>query len=378
MTKTILCAIGTRPEAIKMAPVILGLQADPNFNCRVIATAQHRQMLDQMLAIFGIKPDIDLDIMQPNQGLTGLTGRLLMRLDDVLKSEQPDAILAQGDTTTVLATALAGFYAGIPFGHVEAGLRTGNIRNPFPEEMNRVVSSHLARWHFAPTDMAADRLRAEGYGEDQIVITGNTVIDSLYHVVAMKPETGLDLDPDKRLLLVTLHRRENFGEPLERICKALANIVEEHPDTQLVLPVHHNPNVREVVQARFKGVHRVILCEPLDYTAFVATMQQAHLILSDSGGVQEEAPALGKPVLVLRETTERPEAVEAGVARLIGTQTERIENAARELLTDPDAYADMVRDVSPYGDGKAAARILQTLRKDLVGLVKGTQLEADM
>ncbi|NRP26403.1 UDP-N-acetylglucosamine 2-epimerase [Aliiroseovarius sp. xm-m-379] len=366
MTKTVLCAVGTRPEAIKMAPVIRALQADPDFNCRVLATAQHRQMLDQMLKIYDIQPDIDLDIMQPNQGLTALTGRLLLRLDDVTASEKPDAILAQGDTTTVLATALASFYADIPFGHVEAGLRTGNIRNPFPEEMNRVVASHLTRWHFAPTQMAADRLLAEGYDPAQVVMTGNTVIDSLHYVAAMKPTLGLPLDPNKRLLLVTLHRRENFGEPLARICTALANIVREHPDTQLLLPVHHNPNVREVVNARFAGLDRVHLCDPLDYTAFVAAMQQAHLILSDSGGVQEEAPALGKPVLVLRETTERPEAVDAGITRLVGTQTADIEAAAHELLTDPQAYAAMARHESPYGDGKASGRIVETLRKGLI------------
>ncbi|MDO5621121.1 MAG: UDP-N-acetylglucosamine 2-epimerase (non-hydrolyzing) [Paracoccus sp. (in: a-proteobacteria)] len=367
MTRTILCTVGTRPEAIKMAPVIRALQDAPDFNCRVLATAQHRQMLDQVLRVFGITPDIDLDIMQPNQGLTGLTGRLLIRLDEVLTAEKPDAILAQGDTTTVLATALASFYADIPFGHVEAGLRTGNIRNPFPEEMNRVVASHLTRWHFAPTQLAADRLLAEGYPAADVVVTGNTVIDALHHVAASEPETGLPLDPDKRLLLVTLHRRENFGEPLARICDALLRILQDNPDTQLVLPVHHNPNVRQVVQDRFGGLDRVILCDPLDYTTFVGTMSRAHLILSDSGGVQEEAPALGKPVLVLRETTERPEAVEAGVTRLVGTQTQAIYDAAQELLHDPAAYASMARRESPYGDGLAAGRIVERLRRDLNG-----------
>ena len=367
MTKKILCTVGTRPEAIKMAPVIRALQADPDFDCRVLATAQHRQMLDQVLEVFGITPDIDLDIMQPGQTLTGLTGRLLIRLEEVLAAERPDAILAQGDTTTVLATALASFHDRIPFGHVEAGLRTGDITNPFPEEMNRVVASHLSRWHFAPTRFAADKLLAEGYPAADVHVTGNTVIDALYHVAAMDPDTGLDLDPAKRLILVTLHRRENFGEPLSRICDALARLVEDNTDVQMVLPVHHNPNVRGMIRERFGAMDRVVLCEPLDYTAFVAAMKAATLILSDSGGVQEEAPALGKPVLVLRETTERPEAVEAGVTRLVGTRSEPIRSAAQELLDDPAAYARMARRESPYGDGKAAARIVETLRRDLLG-----------
>lgn len=366
MTKKILCTVGTRPEAIKMAPVIRALQADPGFDCRVLATAQHRQMLDQVLQVFGITPDIDLDIMQPGQTLTGLTGRLLIRLEEVLAAEKPDAILAQGDTTTVLAMALASFYDRIPFGHVEAGLRTGDISNPFPEEMNRVVASRLTRWHFAPTRLAADRLLAEGYAAADVHVTGNTVIDALHHVAATNPGTGLDLDPAKRLILVTLHRRENFGAPLLRICDALARLVQDNPDVQMVLPVHHNPNVRGVVRDRFGAMDRVLLCEPLDYTAFVGAMMASTLILSDSGGVQEEAPALGKPVLVLRETTERPEAVEAGVTKLVGTRSEPIRAAAQELLDDPAAYAAMARRESPYGDGKAAARIVETLRRDLL------------
>lgn len=366
MTKRVLVTVGTRPEAIKMAPVIKALQADPDLECRVLATAQHRQMLDQVLSVFGITPDVDLDIMQPGQTLTGLTGRLLVRLEEVLAAEKPDAILAQGDTTTVLATALASFYDRIPFGHVEAGLRTGDITNPFPEEMNRVVASHLTRWHFAPTQLAADRLLAEGYAADSVYVTGNTVIDALHFVAATNPDTGLTIDPDKRLLLVTLHRRENFGEPLVRICDALTQLMDDNPDLQMVLPVHHNPNVRGLVNERFGGRERVILCDPLDYTAFIGTMSRATLIMSDSGGVQEEAPALGKPVLVLRETTERPEAVTAGVTKLVGTQAEPIRAAAQELLDDPKAYAAMARKESPYGDGLAAGRIVQTLRRDLL------------
>ncbi len=355
--KTVLCAVGTRPEAIKMAPVIRAIRSTPGLRCRVLATAQHRQMLDQVLGVFGIMPDIDLDIMKENQSLTELTGRLLQKLEDVLHTEKPDIVLAQGDTTTVMTTAMASFYHGIPFGHIEAGLRTNDMQNPFPEEMNRVVTSHMTRWHFAPTALAADRLRAEGYADRTIHITGNTVIDALHHVSAGKPDTGLPIDPDKRLILVTLHRRENFGAPLARICEALAAIIAANPNTQMVLPVHHNPNVRAVVQARFAGLDRVILCDPLDYTAFVGAMQKAYLILSDSGGVQEEAPALGKPVLVLRDTTERPEAVTAGVTQLVGTQTDAIIAATQTLLDDPAAYSRMARFASPYGDGHAAARI---------------------
>ena len=237
--KTVLVTVGTRPEAIKMAPVIQALKSDPDLDCRVLATAQHRQMLDQVLGLFGIVPDIDLDIMQPGQTLTGLTGRLLIALERVLTAERPDAVLVQGDTTTVLATALAAFYDRIPVGHVEAGLRTGDILNPFPEEMNRVVASHLTRWHFAPTRTAADRLAAEGYRPEAIHVTGNTVIDALHHTVALAPDSGLPLDPAKRLLLVTLHRRENFGAPLGRICDALAGLMAANPDLQMVLPVHH-------------------------------------------------------------------------------------------------------------------------------------------
>lgn len=363
--KKILCTIGTRPEAIKMAPVIRALQAAPGFDCRVLATAQHRQMLDQVLQVFGIVPDIDLNIMRPGQTLNGLTGRLLVALEKVLADETPDAVLAQGDTTTVLATALAAFHDRIPFGHVEAGLRTGDLGNPFPEEMNRVVASRLTRWHFAPTRLTADRLLAEGTPAADIHVTGNTVIDALHHVAAGRPGTGLPLDPSRRLLLVTLHRRENFGAPLRRICDALARLIAANPDVQMLLPVHHNPNVRGTLQERFGAMPRVLLCEPLDYPAFVGAMQRATLILSDSGGVQEEAPALGKPVLVLRETTERPEAVTAGVARLIGTETDPIVAAAQELLDDPAAYAAMARHASPYGDGRAAARIVDALRRDL-------------
>ncbi|MFV0411627.1 MAG: non-hydrolyzing UDP-N-acetylglucosamine 2-epimerase [Paracoccus sp. (in: a-proteobacteria)] len=367
MTKKIVCIVGTRPEAIKMAPVIRAIQGAPDMECIVLATAQHRQMLDQVLDVFGITPDIDLDIMHPNQTLTGLTGRLLLNLEEALGGLNPDALLAQGDTTSVLAAALASFYMDIPFGHIEAGLRTGDIRNPFPEEMNRVVTSQLARWHFAPTDLAAGRLRSENYRDDSILVTGNTVIDALHHIAGQNPEPDAQLPAERRLLLVTLHRRENFGAPLQRICDGLEQILARHRDTHLLLPVHHNPNVRAVIQDRFGKADRVTLCEPMDYTAFVAAMQRATLILSDSGGVQEEAPALGKPVLVLRETTERPEAVEAGATRLVGTQSTSILAAASALLDDPAAYQAMARVGSPYGDGHAAGRIVNRLRRDLIG-----------
>jgi UDP-N-acetylglucosamine 2-epimerase (non-hydrolysing) len=300
--------------------------------------------------------------MQPNQTLTDLTGRMLLRLGPVLADEAPDVVLAQGDTTTVMATALAAFYAGLPFGHVEAGLRTGSLASPFPEELNSVLTAHMARWHFAPTDHAARRLRAEGYPGEAIHVTGNTVIDALHHVAATVPDLDLPLDPAARLILVTLHRRENFGAPLLSICAGIESLLARNPDVEVLIPVHQNPNVRAVIEARFAGAPRVHLTGPLDYPRFVAAMKRAHLILSDSGGVQEEAPALGKPVLVLRETTERPEAVEAGVTALVGTATAAIAGRAQRLLDDPAAYAAMVTHRSPYGDGQAAARIVEVLR----------------
>lgn len=359
--KTVLCAIGTRPEAIKMAPVILALRADPAFRCRVLATAQHRQMLDQVLSVFGIVPDVDLDIMQPDQSLCDLTGRLLLRLGAVMAEEAPDIVLAQGDTTTVMTTAIAAFYARVPFGHVEAGLRTGDPGNPFPEEMNRVLTARLARWHFAPTPQAAHHLRAENTPAHAIHVTGNTVIDAL-HQVRDKARRPACVTPGRRLILATLHRRENFGAPLVRICAALRAIVEANEDVELLLPVHHNPNVRATITEAFRGCGRALLTDPLDYLDFVGAMKHAHMVMSDSGGVQEEAPALGKPVLILRETTERPEAVEAGVAALVGTDAGAIRARAQRLLDDPAAYAAMARGASPFGDGQAARRILEVLR----------------
>ncbi len=345
-----------------MAPVILALNNESWANVRVLATAQHRHMLDQVLNFFAIEPDIDLDIMRPNQALTILTARLLLSLDDVLQAEKPDAVLAQGDTTTVMTAALACFYQRIPFGHVEAGLRTGNMANPFPEEMNRVVVGRLTKWHFAPTTSARQNLLNEGIADSNIFVTGNTVIDALLSVAERQIPLPFELDPAKRLILVTAHRRENFGKPLSEICRAVLSIVERNMDVQVVYPVHPNPNVYDVAH-RILGRHASItLCNPLEYLQFVTAMKRAYLILSDSGGVQEEAPALGKPVLVLRRETERPEAVQEGVVQLVGTEFNEIVSATQRLLDDNVAYQQMARGASPYGDGKAAGRITVVLR----------------
>lgn len=359
----LLCIAGTRPEAIKMAPVIQALHEEPWADCRVLATAQHRQMLDQVLRLFDIAADIDLDIMRPNQALNALTARLLLDLDAALEVESPDAVLAQGDTTTVMSAALACFHRRIPFGHVEAGLRTGDLGNPFPEEMNRVIASRLARWHFAPTERSRANLLREGCEASHIWVTGNTVIDALLRVAATHPDPGVPIDPSRRLILVTAHRRENFGAPFETICRAIRHLTDIYPDVQVLYPVHPNPNVRELAHALLGGHERITLGEPLDYAAFVGAMQRAYLILSDSGGVQEEAPALGKPVLVLRQETERPEAVAAGVVELVGTDFDAIVGAARRLLDDAAAYREMAKGASPYGDGHAAGRIVGVLRE---------------
>ncbi|HBK57611.1 MAG TPA: UDP-N-acetylglucosamine 2-epimerase (non-hydrolyzing) [Xanthomonadales bacterium] len=362
----ILVAVGTRPEAIKMAPVIAALRATDWAEVRVLATAQHRGMLDQVLDLFGIVPDVDLDIMRPNQSLPELTARLLARLDEVLAAQAPDAVLVQGDTTTVMAVALAAFYRRIPVGHVEAGLRTGDMDNPFPEEMNRVVASRLARWHFAPTEGARSNLIREGLADAAIHVTGNTVIDALLDVSRRSPVVPIDLPDGARLILVTAHRRENFGAPLASMLAAIRTLVERHPDVHVLYPVHPNPNVEGPARALLAGIDRVTLCPPLDYLPFVAAMQHAHLILTDSGGVQEEAPALGKPVLVMRRETERPEAVAAGVVKLVGCECDAIVAEAGRLLDDPAAYAAMARGVSPYGDGRAASRIAEVLRASLM------------
>lgn len=363
MNKKILCVIGTRPEAIKMAPVILALKKEPWANVRVLATAQHRHMLDQVNEFFGIDPDIDLNIMRPNQALTTLTARLLLELDDVLQAERPDAVLVQGDTTTVMTVALACFYHRIPIGHVEAGLRTWDMQNPFPEEANRVIAGKLARWHFAPTEGSRQNLLKEGVPDSEIIVTGNTVIDALLMTASKDLELAVPLDPTKRLVLVTSHRRENFGEPFRNICRALRTLAENNPEVQFLYPVHPNPNVKDVAHEFLAGLQNFTLCEPLDYAPFIAAMKRAYLILTDSGGVQEEAPALGKPVLVLRDETERPEAVEQGVVKLVGPNYDRIVEEVQRLLDDETAYKAMARGVSPYGDGHAAERIVKTLRE---------------
>jgi UDP-N-acetylglucosamine 2-epimerase (non-hydrolysing) len=360
--KTVLCVVGTRPEAVKMAPVILALRREPWARVRVLATAQHRHMLDQVLGLFEIAPDVDLDLMRPDQALADLTARMITALDASLGEESPDFVLAQGDTTTVLATGLACFYRRIPFGHVEAGLRTGDLANPFPEEMNRAVASRLARFHFAPTAAARANLLREGIPDAAIHVTGNTVIDALLQVAERNVPIGPALDATKRLILVTAHRRESFGPPLREAFGALRTLADRNPDVEVLYPVHLNPNVSGPAREILGGHPRIVLCDPLEYAPFVSAMKRCVLILTDSGGVQEEAPALGKPVLVLRDETERPEAVAEGVVKLVGTKAEKILAEAQRLLDDPQAYAAMARGVSPYGDGHAADRIVAVLR----------------
>ncbi|MBB5019740.1 UDP-N-acetylglucosamine 2-epimerase (non-hydrolyzing) [Chitinivorax tropicus] len=359
--KTILCVVGTRPEAIKMAPVIERLKGEQWANVRVLATAQHRHLLDQVNQFFGIEPDIDLNIMQPNQSLTTLTARLLLNLDEIFQAEKPDAVLVQGDTTTVMTVALACFYHKIPVGHVEAGLRTWDMQNPFPEEANRVIAGNLAKWHFAPTEGSRQNLLREGIPDDEITVTGNTVIDALLMATQKELTLGVEIDPGKRLILVTSHRRENFGAPFRNICQALQILAKNNPNVQFLYPVHPNPNIKNVAYEYLGGLSNFLLCEPLDYAPFIAAMKRAYLILTDSGGVQEEAPALGKPVLVLRDETERPEAVEQGVVKLVGSNCRNIVEYTQRLLNDSAAYRQMARGISPYGDGRASERIVQTL-----------------
>ncbi|MFC3551482.1 non-hydrolyzing UDP-N-acetylglucosamine 2-epimerase [Lysobacter cavernae] len=370
--KKIMVVFGTRPEAIKMAPVVHAIQAHPELQAQVVVTAQHRQMLDQVLAIFEIHPDADLDIMQPGQTLPDITARILQGMTPVFDKLQPQMILVHGDTSTTLSAALAGFYARIPIGHVEAGLRTGNMHAPWPEEMNRRLTAPLCAIHFAPTGGSRTNLLQEGIAANHIHVTGNTVIDALLEVDArLKDDATLSeamhqrfpfLDASRKLVLVTGHRRENFGAGFERICKALARIAHRE-DVQVVYPVHLNPNVQEPVRRHLSQLDNVYLIEPQDYLPFVYLMQQAHLILTDSGGVQEEAPSLGKPVLVMRETTERPEAVEAGTVRLVGTDDARIVAAVEQLLDDQAEYARMSEAHNPYGDGLASHRIADLIAK---------------
>jgi UDP-N-acetylglucosamine 2-epimerase (non-hydrolysing) len=364
--RKILLVFGTRPEAIKLCPVLLTLRNSGRFQVRVCVTAQHRAMLDQVLAAFGVTPDYDLDLMQPGQTLAQITARILAALEPVIAAERPDMILVQGDTTTTLAGALAAFYQHSPVGHVEAGLRTGDLAQPFPEEMNRVVATELAALHFAPTEAARRNLLAAGVCAERITITGNSGIDAVFYVRDALADGRLaagdwpQLDPRRRLIVVTAHRRESFGDGFSRICDALARLAAR-PDIQIIYPVHRNPNVMDPVYARLGGLENVFLVEPLDYVPFVDLMRRAYLLITDSGGVQEEGPSLGKPILVMREKTERPEAVAAGTVKLVGTDAERIVGEAERLLDDEAEYQRMARVLNPYGDGHASERICQSM-----------------
>lgn len=361
---TVLVVMGTRPEAIKMAPVVLAFRESPvPVRTLTLLTAQHREMADQVLALFHIRPDHDLDIMKPGQTLFETTANLLPGLERVYQEEKPDLVLVQGDTTTTFVGALAAYYLHIPVGHVEAGLRTQDKRNPFPEEINRRLTSSLTDLHFPPTETARRALLAEGVDDRSIHVTGNTVVDALFRVLdrGESDEKYLPSGPDRerRWIVVTSHRRENWGEPLESICAALIDLTERYPDIEVIYPVHPNPKVRGTTGTLLKGRERIHLIEPLDYVHFVHLMNASCILITDSGGVQEEAPSLGKPVLVIREKTERPEAVEAGTVRLIGTNRRRIVEEASRLLDSAEAYEAMSRQHNPYGDGKACPRIVE-------------------
>ncbi|TMP63885.1 UDP-N-acetylglucosamine 2-epimerase (non-hydrolyzing) [Pseudoalteromonas sp. S1610] len=369
----VLSIFGTRPEAIKMAPLVKGLNEAEGIDAKVCVTAQHREMLDQVLDLFEIVPEYDLNIMKPGQSLYDVTTNILLGLKPILEEFKPDLVLVHGDTSTTLSASLAAFYQQIPVGHVEAGLRTGNLSSPWPEEGNRKLTGAITKLHFAPTQTSQQNLLNEAVSADDIVITGNTVIDALLQVVdKVKTDSAListlkakfpELDETKKLILVTGHRRESFGGGFERICEALVEIATAHPDTQILYPMHLNPNVREPVNRILKNVDNVHLIEPQDYLPFVYLMNQAHIIVTDSGGVQEEAPSLGKPVLVMRDTTERPEAVEAGTVKLVGTDKARIVNEVNNLLTNAEEYQSMSRAHNPYGDGKACERIVAKIKQ---------------
>jgi UDP-N-acetylglucosamine 2-epimerase (non-hydrolysing) len=370
MTVKTLCVFGTRPEAIKMAPLALALNADPRFDAKVCVTGQHRQMLDQVLGLFDLIPDFDLNIMKPGQDLSDITSAILMGMKQVFSDFKPDVVLVHGDTATTFASTLAAYYHQIPVAHVEAGLRTGNMYSPWPEEGNRKLTGALATLHFAPTETSRQNLLREGT-TNGVEVTGNTVIDALLQVVTkLQKDVTLQqslarqfdfIRPGSRLVLVTGHRRESFGGGFERICQALAETAKAFPDIDIVYPVHLNPNVSEPVNRLLAGIDNIHLIEPQDYLPFVYLMNRAYLILTDSGGIQEEAPSLGKPVLVMRDTTERPEAVEAGTVKLVGTDVAAIRNGLSTLLTDERTYQVMAYAHNPYGDGKACLRIIDTL-----------------
>ncbi|EGQ9294021.1 UDP-N-acetylglucosamine 2-epimerase (non-hydrolyzing) [Vibrio vulnificus] len=371
--KKVLTVFGTRPEAIKMAPLVHALAADERFEAKCCVTAQHREMLDQVLELFEITPDYDLNLMKAGQTLNEVTARILLELKPVLQEFKPDVVLVHGDTATTFAASLAAYYEQIAVGHVEAGLRTGNIYSPWPEEANRKLTGALTKYHFAPTETSQQNLLQENYSEENIFVTGNTVIDALL-MVKEKIEQDADLkatlaaqfpylDENKKLILVTGHRRESFGGGFERICEALAQTAKQHPEVQILYPMHLNPNVREPVNRILGCVENVLLIEPQQYLPFIYLMDRAYIILTDSGGIQEEAPSLGKPVLVMRDTTERPEAVAAGTVKLVGTDVEKIVSNLNSLLTDNKAYQVMSFAHNPYGDGKACQRILDSLCK---------------
>lgn len=363
----VMTIFGTRPEAIKMAPVVKALEAAPDMEAIVTVTAQHREMLDQVLNLFGITPQYDLNIMCQGQTLYDVTSKALLGLRDVLADAKPDVVLVHGDTTTTFAGALAAFYQEIPVGHVEAGLRTGNIYSPFPEEMNRKLTGSLASYHFAPTSSAEKNLMKENISSAHLYVTGNTVIDALQTTVKkdyhFDEELLNNLDYEgRRVVLVTTHRRENLGEPMRHVYKAIRRLVDAFDDIEVVFPVHRNPKVRQIVGEELGDVSRVHLIDPLEYEPFANLMARSYLLLTDSGGIQEEAPALGKPVLVLRNTTERPEAVTAGTVKLVGTDEDTVYTTAHRLLSDADAYEAMANSVNPYGDGIASQRIIEALR----------------
>ena len=367
----VMTVFGTRPEAIKMAPVVKALEAAPDMEAIVTVTAQHREMLDQVLHLFSITPDYDLNIMSAGQTLYDVTTKALLGLKDVLEEAKPDVVLVHGDTTTTFAGAVAAFYQEIPVGHVEAGLRTGNIYSPFPEEMNRKLTGSLTTYHFSPTSSAEKNLLKENISSEHLYVTGNTVIDALRTTV----KEGYHFEEDmlnsldyehKRIVLVTTHRRENLGEPMRHVYRAIRRLVHEFDDIEVVFPVHRNPKVRSIVTEELGDTERVHLIDPLEYEPFANLMARSYLLMTDSGGIQEEAPALGKPVLVLRNTTERPEAVTAGTVKLVGTDEEAVFTTARRLLSDKDAYASMANSVNPYGDGEASRRIIEALRFELL------------
>lgn len=371
MTVSVMVVYGTRPEAIKIAPLAQALGTDPRFRLRVVSTGQHREMTDQVNRLFGIVPDIDLDLMAPGASVSGIFQRVLAGMEEVLQAERPDAVVVQGDTTSACAAGLAAFLAGVPVVHLEAGLRTGDLSSPFPEEANRRLTAVLASLHLAPTASARANLEAEGVDPRTIVVTGNTVVDALYWTIAQPFDFGdrqlAGLGVERRLVLVTTHRRESWGAPMKEAMQAIAEVAGRFQDVDFVLPMHRNPVVRQVVDAALGVLPNVRLTEPLDYAEFAHLMKNAYVVVSDSGGIQEEAPGLGKPVLVLRDTTERPEGLEAGTVRLVGTQRSVVVRELELLLTDPDAYAVMANAVNPYGDGLAAGRAVAAISALLCG-----------